>query len=230
MVKNTGSPVHLIKIAGINFQIGGIIFAGMHTAGASPHARCCLEELSIKESSGETLRDLWGKSWRDCVSFFFFLGFQKRTERRTQRIQHALLWEKHTVGWSGFVGGALLYLFRVGLLPLKADGGQVNSSGGPLKVYRCLKAFHTLVKSHIMASLEPASTEARRRRASISNSQIVLIISWCQLDTVGKVLLGQRCPVAEVCYLFGCEDGSMNWKSTAHVPSCIWWCWMLFSS
>lgn len=32
------------------------------------------------------------------------------------------------------------------------------------------------------------------------------------------------------CYLFGCDDGSMNWKSTAHVPSCSWWCWMLFSS
>lgn len=31
-------------------------------------------------------------------------------------------------------------------------------------------------------------------------------------------------------YLFGWDDGNMNWKSTAHVPSCSWWCWRLFSS
>ncbi len=31
-------------------------------------------------------------------------------------------------------------------------------------------------------------------------------------------------------YLLGWDDGNMNWKSTAHVPSCSWWCWRLFSS
>lgn len=27
---------------------------------------------------------------------------------------------------------------------------------------------------------------------------------------------------SEQCYLLGCDDGNINWKSTAHVPSCSW--------
>lgn len=114
MVKNTGSPSSWYKFQASISKLVELFF-------------WCKHGLSLSKCKLLLGRD----------SFTVFTG-----QRGGQRIQHALLWEKHTVGWSGFVGGALLYLFRVGLLPLKADDWQVNISGGRTKCTSVSKAFH----------------------------------------------------------------------------------------
>lgn len=76
--------------------------------------------LHKKRSNNETTGEAQLMKWtREEEQSSPKANVKHRKEKATWCIQHAWLWDVQVRRWFGWLGGALLYLFRVGLLPLK---------------------------------------------------------------------------------------------------------------
>lgn len=115
MLENSGSEA-VNKMAGLKFLRGTWNELKMCLSKSSVLLYKLREAITKKKTHGEAQLTKWIKKdlLEESLSKCFWF---QRTEgkKATQCVRHAL----HTIRWFGWLGGALLYLFRVGLLPLK---------------------------------------------------------------------------------------------------------------